>query len=608
MNKIEELKKMLPSIQNSVSDLRKESANSLCGPCPKCGGDDRFVYRTDSKRFFCRQCNEKGGDVIDFHAWIEGTDTKGLIKKYLPEDKAFVHYQLGEPVEKYSYTDAKGKVLYWNCRFEPKTFRQCSADGLSWTVKDIKLKVPYNLPEVLKAKTVFILNGEKACNRMNDIGQVGACNVAGEGNWTSDLNEYFRGKEIFLLPDNDDKGRKHVAKVYENLKDIAASIKIIELSGLPKKGDFVDWLETFHGDLETAIERFSIMVEGSEPYVPQDIETESIRFEFIHNSEILTNLKPVQWRVDGIMENNSFYYNFGDAGHFKTFVEIDRLLHIATGMSYHGHKVEQGTVFYIAGEGQQGIGRRLAAWHIHHKTNAKDVPFFVAKTPTQLMDKGATEEVKQAVDYMVSQYGPPAIIHIDTLARNFGEGDENSTKDMNRVIHNIDAVFGNSIGRGLTHHTGHTNKERARGAYALHGAADSAYRIEYRQNKTVLVTCKKMKDAPFAPAMLFKPVEILLQIGEQHDSSYILELDSEGDEIPGMADNKMKKIDAVVTALMEIGGQVDSQTPLKNAVQVELDCGEATARRHIKYAVEKGKIIEVQSNKKGVPNSYQLPL
>jgi len=156
MNKIEQLKKMLPAIQNAVSDLRKESAKSLCGPCPKCGGDDRFVYRTDTQRFWCRQCNEKGGDVIDFHAWIEGTDTKGLIKKYLTEDKPFVHFELGEPVEKYPYKDSSAKILYYNCRFEPKTFRQCKADGLKWSVKDIKNNskaTGYKIQNVLKHTT-----------------------------------------------------------------------------------------------------------------------------------------------------------------------------------------------------------------------------------------------------------------------------------------------------------------------------------------------------------------------------------------------------------------------------------------------------------------------
>ena len=270
MDKIEELKKMLPSIQNSVSDLRKESTKSLCGPCPKCGGDDRFVYRTDSKRFFCRQCNEKGGDLLDFHVWLNGHSVKDLLNKYLPDSKPvktnskpFIHFQLGKPVKKYPYTDASGKVLYWNCRFEPKTFRQCSADGLSWKVKGIK-KVPYNLPKVIESNEVFIPEGEKDCHSLAKLNLVGSCNVAGAGNWTEDLNEYFKGKDVFLIPDNDEPGRKHVAKVYENLKGIAASIKLIELPGLPERGDFSDWLDTFNDDLETAAERFAIMVEGAE--------------------------------------------------------------------------------------------------------------------------------------------------------------------------------------------------------------------------------------------------------------------------------------------------------------------------------------------------------
>ena len=50
------------------------------------------------------------------------------------------------------------------------------------------------------------------------------------------------------------------------------------------------------------------------------------------------------------------------------------------------------------------------------------------------------EEVMQAVDFMAKKYGPPAAVYFDTLARNFGDGDENSTKDMNRGISNMDAA------------------------------------------------------------------------------------------------------------------------------------------------------------------------
>ena len=231
------------------------------------------------------------------------------------------------------------------------------------------------------------------------------------------------------------------------------------------------------------------------------------------------------------MVENSFYYDFGDPASFKSFGAIDRLLHIATGIDYHGHPVKQGTVFYIAGEGQQGIGRRIAAWHIAHKTRAKDVPFFLAKTPTQLMDPGAVDEVRRAVDLLAKEYGPPAVLHIDTLARNFGDGDENATRDMNTVIGNMDLAFGNDFCRGITHHTGHANKERARGSIALHGAADSAFRFAFIDSQQVYVECKKMKDAASAPKMLFDLNPVNLIIGDSFDSSFTLVLSAEGDEV-----------------------------------------------------------------------------
>lgn len=230
------------------------------------------------------------------------------------------------------------------------------------------------------------------------------------------------------------------------------------------------------------------------------------------------------------MTDSCFFYSFGESGHYKTFVELDRGLCIAAGIDYHGHRVKQGTVFYIAGEGQQGLGRRIAAWHAAHKTRAADVPFFVARVPTQLMDPGAVKEVRIAVDHLARTYGAPAVVLMDTLARNFGDGDENATKDMNRVIANMDQAFGNDFCRGLIHHTGHLNKDRARGAYALHAAADIAYRISLTACGQVLVECRKMKDAAPAPPLLFDRVEIGLRIEDAEEASCVLDFSAEGDD------------------------------------------------------------------------------
>ena len=75
-------------------------------------------------------------------------------------------------------------------------------------------------------------------------------------------------------------------------------------------------------------------------------------------------------------------------------------------------------------------------------------------------------------------------------------------------------------------------------------------------------------------------------------------------EKPG---KQSQQVEAVVTALSEMGGRVDSQTHLKRAVMVELNCGEATARRAINQAMELRKIIITPGKGKGHPNSYKLP-
>jgi len=269
---------------------------------------------------------------------------------------------------------------------------------------------------------------------------------------------------------------------------------------------------------------------------------DELEFKFIHHSETVSKLKPMKWLIDDILLENSFFYDFGESGHYKTFVAIDRALCIAAGFPYHGHSVKQGTVFYICGEGQQQIGRRIAAWYIEHKKMAKDVPLFIGKTPTQLMDPGAVDNVRRAVDLMSQKYGQPAMICIDTLARNFGEGDESSTRDMNRVISNIDRAFGNSFCVGLVHHPGHKEKHRARGSYALHGAADSAFRIIFTQGQQIIIECIKQKDARPALPMLFDRKIIKLRIRDVYEESYILKLVDENRNISALANCKTQKI------------------------------------------------------------------
>ena len=52
---------------------------------------------------------------------------------------------------------------------------------------------------------------------------------------------FLRDAEVVILPDNDDVGRAHMNIVAASLQGIAASIRVLDLPGLPPKGDIVDW-------------------------------------------------------------------------------------------------------------------------------------------------------------------------------------------------------------------------------------------------------------------------------------------------------------------------------------------------------------------------------
>jgi hypothetical protein len=68
-----------------------------------------------------------------------------------------------------------------------------------------------------------------------------------------------------------------------------------------------------------------------------------------------------------------------------------------------------------------------------------------------------------------------------------------------------------------------------------------------------------------------------------------------------------EQIEAVVKALTEMGGSVDSQAHLKKALQIELNCTEHIARKAIEQALEMRKILIIPAKKKGLSHGYKLP-
>lgn len=211
-----------------------------------------------------------------------------------------------------------------------------------------------------------------------------------------------------------------------------------------------------------------------------------------------------EFLVDDLIETDGLGLIFGDPGSAKSFLAVDLALCVASGADFHGKIVKQGPVLFIAGEGHNGLARRFAAWSKERGVSLKGLPMFKSERAAQFLDGASAQAVAEAADALAQTHGAPRLIVIDTLARNFGAGDENSTQDMNGFVVAIDDLKARYPGCVvlIVHHSGHAEKGRARGAMALKGALDFEYRVE-KEGSAVQFVNTKMKDAPEPPPMFF---------------------------------------------------------------------------------------------------------
>ncbi|WP_162255236.1 MULTISPECIES: helicase RepA family protein [unclassified Lysobacter] len=259
-------------------------------------------------------------------------------------------------------------------------------------------------------------------------------------------------------------------------------------------------------------QRASRLAKLAAPHLPQVrppvVDKPAAGFGFTLIGDMIGDgLKPVAWLVRNYVEADSLALMFGDPGCGKSFAAIDLACCIATGTSWHGNKTTQGAVFYIAGEGQNGLARRFVAWSQHNSIPLAGAPLFVSQRPAQLCSAAAAAEVANAVGGLEAVTGhKPALIVIDTLARNFGGADENSAQDMGSFIANLDA-FLRAKWRAtvlIVHHSGHADKSRARGSTALKGALDAEYALTKDESGVVRIDATKMKDAEQPAPLAFK--------------------------------------------------------------------------------------------------------
>jgi hypothetical protein len=428
-----------------------------------------------------------------------------------------------------------------------KTYRlyKVDSDGKrSTTLGDARI-VPYKLPELLDAKTagriIYLAEGEKAVDALMSLGVAATTAHSGAGHWPEAITEYFAGANVVILPDNDLSGWSYARKAAQAILPIAKAVKVVDL-GLQDQGDDAyEFIEAGGGRAELAalVKAAPKITSVDDVTIPERLQaiqqippsvqiTEDIAKEFAPDPKPQQPTKPVktikieswdeiqdepvEWLIESVIPAGSFTALYGPPGSFKSFIALDIAEAIATGRSWMGKEVKQtGAVLYLAGEGFGGIGARIKACKLHHQTE-DGAPIYIVRH--QLNLRSSAEDFNAlmlAVVQLVEQTGMEfQLAIVDTLARAFGGGNENSSEDMGAFITAMGKVqeFLNCALMVL-HHSGKDAAKGLRGHSSLLGAVDTELELlRFDEQMKGVLTISKQKDGADNERFGFEMVEV----------------------------------------------------------------------------------------------------
>lgn len=223
--------------------------------CPWRSGSDSESFAVKQDVWYDHVAKE-GGSILDLAARAKFSGNMMAAQQYLGEALGLTPMQTKQAAPQkniaatYDYLDINGILIHQTVRYEPKSFAQRRPDPKDpdrW-IYDLQNIEPllYRLPDWEAEPQVIIVEGEKDVDNLYDLGFHATTAPMGADKWRDSFTQWLTNKHIVILPDNDGPGRSHAKVIAAHLRDTAKSIKIIDLTGLPEKGDISDWIAAGH--------------------------------------------------------------------------------------------------------------------------------------------------------------------------------------------------------------------------------------------------------------------------------------------------------------------------------------------------------------------------
>jgi hypothetical protein len=436
---------------------------------------DRRVVLDELRRRGLIEDWAKSSDTMKNNGAVSGTSARGIAAIY-------------------DYLDEGGTLLYQVVRYEPKAFKQRRPDGHGgwvWNLDGVR-RVPYRLPDLFEAigngHPVPIVEGEKDVEALRAIGITATCNAGGASKWRDEYAAYFADADVVVIPDNDDPGRKHAECVATSLRNTAAHVRLVELPGLPPKGDVSDWLAASG----TAEALWKLVETAATRELPPLSKTEPWR-DGIINARDLCSMKfdPLKFIVpDLIPEGLTILAGRPKIG--KSWLLLLLSSAVATGAVALGQvaagPLPQGDVLYLALEdGERRLQRRMTKllgalpenWPLR----------LDLKTEWRRFDQGGLDDIRA----WCKSVRDPRLVAVDTLAKVRAPGNSKTSPYQNDhdALASLQKLAGElGIGVIVSHHDRKMAADdvfdTVSGTLGLTGAVDTILVLTRKAQSTIL--------------------------------------------------------------------------------------------------------------------------
>ncbi|MDR2754866.1 MAG: AAA family ATPase, partial [Planctomycetaceae bacterium] len=309
-----------------------------------------------------------------------------------------------------------------------------------------------------KNETVFIVEGEKCCDILVKWER---CVTTGSGgvNTAADWVKYLSGRDVVILPDNDEAGYKYALKTAQSLQGKAVSVRVLFLPNLNEKEDIYDWIKK--GNTK---KQFSDLVantpiwDGKSFAYKNELDSENTnepdksvtpklgnQIEYRKFSDIPQ--EKVEYLLQDIIPLSTVTVFVGDAGDGKSYFSTWLSASVTKpGCFFRGQPIPNGKVIICNTEDHAGntIGPRLAL----NGANMEQVIEVPAIMRTIRTKSGVIESYRDNITFdnihdvrtMLEDHPTCKVVIFDPLTAFWGEINENKNAEVRVAMSHLKRI------------------------------------------------------------------------------------------------------------------------------------------------------------------------